>query len=137
MKLTIVLSSAFGAIILKATYGYNINRTKVDVLVTLIDQMLSNFSAATVPLRWIVDAIPALKQLPEWLPGMGFKKTARDWRKLNFSAANVPYDFVRRQMSRGIHRPSYTSEMIQGIDEAPEDVLTSEQEEDIKWSAAR
>jgi len=130
------LNTTFGAIILKATYGYNIDRSKVDVLVTLIDQMLSNFSAATVPLGWMVDAVTTLKKLPDWLPGMGFKKTAREWKKLNHTAADVPYEFVKGQMSQGIHQSSYTSEMIQAIDEAPGDVLTSEQEEDIKWSAA-
>lgn len=121
---------------LKMTYGYNIDRMKTDPLVTVIEKMLVNFSAATVPLAWIVDAIPVLSYLPDWFPGTAFKRTAREWRDINFTVANVPYRFVQARMSSGCHQPSYTSDTIQMMCGAPHQSLVLEQEEDVKWSAA-
>lgn len=121
---------------LNMTYGYAIDRRAIDPLVTLIEKMLRNFSAATVPLAWFVDAIPQLAQLPDWFPGTNFKRTARVWKNLNFDVANIPYDFVRKRMARGNYQASYTSDILQSINESPEQTLTLEQEEDIKWSAA-
>lgn len=117
------------------TYGYAVDRRVADPLVTLIEKVLLNFSAATVPLAWFVDAIPQLNQLPDWFPGTRFKQTARQWKKVNLDAANIPYDFVRKRMAGGNYQASYTSDILQSIDESPDEALTSQQEEDIKWSA--
>ena len=39
-----------------------------------------------------------VKYLPEWLPGMSFKKLAREWRGVVESFYNTPYDFVKKQL---------------------------------------
>lgn len=118
------------------TYGYAIDRTKPDPLVTVVEQMMLNFSAATVPLTWLVDTIPALGRLPDWFPGTAFKRTAREWKKVNLAMADIPYNLVRKQMAQGCHSASYTSDILQLTSESPDQPLTPEQENDIKWSAA-
>ncbi|KAF8186283.1 OrdA protein [Pholiota molesta] len=70
-----------GGVILRLTYGYEVQEGE-DPFVTLIEGANENFNAATVPGAFPVDFFPALKNLPEWLPGMGFMKTARNWAKI-------------------------------------------------------
>lgn len=46
--------------------------------------------------------------IPEWLPGGGFKKQAREWRKLSEDMVEVPYQMVKTRMVRYIS-PTYGS----------------------------
>lgn len=85
-----------GGLILNLTYG--IEAHEQGPFVTLIERANQNFNAATVPGAFLVDFFPALRHLPEWLPGMGFKKLARDWAKDTSNMAEVPYAFTKAQM---------------------------------------
>ncbi|RDA94779.1 hypothetical protein CP533_4221 [Ophiocordyceps camponoti-saundersi (nom. inval.)] len=123
-----------GAIILQMTYGYSIDRNKADPLVSLVEKMMANMSVANVPLTWAVDTINFLKYLPESLPGMTFKKTAREWNQLVEATAEEPYAFVRRQMNANSHRPSYVSRLVETLGNGS--VLNPDDEYAIKWSAA-
>lgn len=40
----------------------------------------------------------AVRYLPERLPGMGFKRTAREWAKTATLLCDLPYSFVQHQM---------------------------------------
>ena len=42
----------------------------------------------------------SVEHFPEWLPGMGFKKMAREWRKTTENLTDVPHRFVEKQMVR-------------------------------------
>jgi hypothetical protein len=48
-----------GAVILKTTYGYNIEPHGKDVLVEQAGQVMANFGEAAVPGRFLVDVMPA------------------------------------------------------------------------------
>lgn len=100
------------AIILQITYGYEIELDKPDPLVTLIEHVMTNFSEATVPFQWAVDFIPGLARLPDWFPGTGFKRIAREQRALHDASADVPYNFVVNQMSNGTNQESFASKLI-------------------------
>lgn len=39
-----------------------------------------------------------MKYIPEWLPGAGFKRTARKWNRTFQEAVNKPFDFVKLQL---------------------------------------
>jgi len=116
-------------------YGYKVNEQEPDVLVSIINRTISNFSLAAVPMGWAVDVIPALRYLPDWFPGAGFKKTAREYRKVVEASAYVPYRFVQRQMASGNYQPSYVSRLIEQL-ERENGKLSAEDEEAIIWSAA-
>jgi len=47
-----------GAVILKLTYGYNVNQHGKDHLVDIAGQMMEDFSEAFIPGRWMVDILP-------------------------------------------------------------------------------
>ncbi|KAK5998055.1 Cytochrome P450 monooxygenase CLM2 [Cladobotryum mycophilum] len=127
-----------GAIILKITYGYSIDATEADPLIELVGGMVENFSKVFVPFHWFVDMIPALQYLPEWVPGTGFKGTARQIKTLLEASATIPYSFVRRQMASGVNRPSYISSLLQSYSTSDSGSLkiSKEDEESIVWTAA-
>lgn len=118
-------------------YGYTIEPDKPDVLVDLADQMMTEFSLAAVPMAWAVDIIPALRYLPEGIPGIKFQETARRWRKSIHAVGYIPYDFVRRQMAAFTSRPCYVSKLVEQLThESADGRLSSEDEHAIIWSAA-
>ncbi|KAM3514478.1 hypothetical protein MY11210_001922 [Beauveria gryllotalpidicola] len=138
------LQSFAAAIILEGTYGYTLESV-ADPLVTLLQRMLDQATAAFMPGAWIVDVLPALKHLPDWLPGMSFKKKAREWRQTWEDVAIMPYAFVREQMHKGTHRPSYVSGILESdtahshddqgsFDDGPP--VRPTEESDIKYTAA-
>lgn len=119
------------------TYGYTIEPHQPDKLVDLIEQMMTEFSLAAVPMAWAVDIIPALQYLPEYIPGAGFKKTAANWRKSITVSAYRPYRFVQRQMAALTHRPCYVSKLVERLEEEGKgNKLNAEDEEAVIWTAA-
>ncbi|KAM3503150.1 hypothetical protein MY11210_008821 [Beauveria gryllotalpidicola] len=118
-------------------YGYTIEPNKPDMLVDLIDQMMTEFSLAAVPMAWAVDIIPALRYLPEGIPGVKFKETARRWKRSIHASGYIPYDFVRRQMASLTSRPCYVSNLVQQLTHKSADgKLSGEDEHAIIWTAA-
>ncbi|SCV44927.1 related to O-methylsterigmatocystin oxidoreductase [Fusarium fujikuroi] len=115
-KLSAHIKTEASAIILKMTYGYNLEAEKQDPLALLIDQMMHNFSLAFVPMSWPVDVLPILRYLPETLPGMSFKRIARDWNSNMRMVVDVPYDFVKKQIVKQSYRPSYVSSLVKQHD---------------------
>jgi fumagillin biosynthesis cytochrome P450 monooxygenase len=105
-------------------------------LVRLVEQMMENFSSAFVPLSWAVDVVPQLRYLPEWLPGMGYKKVARAWYRLNRAVWDTPFSLVQRQMAVGANRPSYVSSLLAKLADNTDGKLSRRDENMIKETAA-
>ena len=72
------------------TYGIQIKDTN-DPFINIAEAAMKGVSAATAPGAFLVDVIPILKYVPEFLPGAGFKKQARIWRKLQEDLRERPY----------------------------------------------
>ena len=132
----LTFGSTAAATVLKMAYGYTVEPEKPDMLVELIDRMMTEFSLAAVPMAWAVDIIPALRYLPDGFPGTKFKETARRWRKSIHASAYLPYDFVRRQMSAFTSRSCYVSKLVQKLTQESEGSLSDEDENAIIWTAA-
>lgn len=105
-----------GSVMLHMLYGYTPAPHTFDPLVSLINQVMSEFSEATVAGVWLVDSVPWLRYLPEWVPGMGFKRTAREWNKNLVKVINLPVEFVKQQMAWNAAKPSYTSSLFGDTD---------------------
>ncbi|GLB41345.1 putative cytochrome P450 family protein [Lyophyllum shimeji] len=120
-----------GGVIMKLTYGYTVEEGE-DPYVNLIEGANSNFNAATVPGAFLVDSFPSLRQLPEWLPGMGFMETARRWLKDTMDMVDVPFAFTKKEIAAGTAPPSFVADVLQ--DEHLK--LTEEQERDVAFTAS-
>ena len=70
--------STFSATVVKILYGIDVADTN-DKYISLIEKVLSVVVAFT-PGRYLVDVLPVLQYVPEWMPGAGFQKEFREWR---------------------------------------------------------
>ncbi|KIJ25993.1 hypothetical protein M422DRAFT_236734 [Sphaerobolus stellatus SS14] len=43
---------------------------------------MHNFAEAALPGNFLVDTLPILRYVPSWIPGGGFKKTAKEWHRV-------------------------------------------------------
>lgn len=102
-----------GSLMLETLYGYTANAKGRDPLVVLINKFMAAFNDAAVPGAWLIDVIPWLKYVPDWMPGAGFKKTARVYKKLWDDVTGVPFEFSEEQMSKGDAKPSFISGLLQ------------------------
>jgi cytochrome P450 len=118
---------------LNIVYGYNIEPHGPDALIGKVGEAMEQFSAATVPGKWAVDMLPFLEKLPDWLPGTGFKQTARLWKQTMADVAEVPYNFAKTRIGEG-SRMSFVSKAIEQAQR--EGLFGPENEHAIKWSAA-
>ncbi|KAL4079442.1 cytochrome P450 [Scleroderma citrinum] len=128
-QLVVHIRMTVGAIVLRISYGYQVEETN-DYIVDLSERVASIFSKATAPGAFLVDSIPILKYVPEWVPGAGFKRKAREWRVVIDEQLDRPYQFVKNQMEAGIAPKSYISALLDNRS------LNEEQLQAIKWSAA-
>ncbi|KAK6515866.1 hypothetical protein TWF281_004457 [Arthrobotrys megalospora] len=110
-------------------YGYQTTSIGRDPIVDLVTRWVHEANDAITAGKWIVDIIPWLEYLPGWLPGMGFKAIARQYRRIYMLAANIPFDFAKTQKAEGSSKPSYTSSLLES-DQTPYEI------DQVKYSAA-
>ncbi|KAK7449241.1 hypothetical protein VKT23_013386 [Stygiomarasmius scandens] len=118
------------SIILRISHGYEVSEDN-DPFVDLAEEAVQQLTQATNPAAFFVNIIPALRYVPEWFPGAGFKKTAKEWAATLNDLAERPFAYVKSQMAAGMDIPSYTSKLLD-----TDRPLTTEEETDIKWSAS-
>lgn len=56
----------------------------------------------------------AVKHVPGWLPGTGFKQIALRIKATANEGATRPWRFVEEQMAQGKHLPSFVSNLLDG-----------------------
>ncbi|KAG2077746.1 cytochrome P450 [Suillus decipiens] len=118
-----------GAIILRISHGYEVKENN-DPFIDLADLAVDQFSKSTATGAWLVDIMPSLAKVPDWLPGAGFKRVAREWHETLEEMVAAPYKFVKDQMAAGIAPKSFTSNLLEGR------TLSAEEDHIVKWSAA-
>ncbi|KAJ7626738.1 cytochrome P450 [Mycena rosella] len=84
-----------GEIIMSVTYGIDV-LPKNDPYVALAEHAVQSLADASIPGRFLVDSIPILKHVPEWIPGAGFQRQAKAWKGLarRMTTGNAPYSFT-------------------------------------------
>ncbi|KAJ7101265.1 cytochrome P450 [Mycena belliarum] len=101
-------------VIMSVAYGIEV-KPKDDPYVLLAHKALRTFSAAGVPGKYLVDSLPWLKHLPAWLPGAGFKRQAREWRKLSQAMRDVPFAETKRQVELGTAPSSLAADSLRAL----------------------
>ncbi|KZV94637.1 cytochrome P450, partial [Exidia glandulosa HHB12029] len=84
-----------------------------DHWIKLADEAIDTIAAAGLPGTWAVDWVPALKYLPEWIPGAGFQRKAKEWSKLAVQMRDATFDLVQSQIRSGMAPPSVAAELSQ------------------------
>ncbi|KAF8488264.1 CyP450 monooxygenase [Gautieria morchelliformis] len=96
--------------------------------------------SAVIPGGFLVDTLPILKYVPEWMPGAGFKTKARIWRQVATQMPVVPFNackkaLVIQPMSEGKATPSVTAWLLESMADLPE-ADVPQQEETIRNTGA-
>jgi hypothetical protein len=76
-------------------YGLDI-KPKNDPYIQTAERGVHPLVAAAVPGAFLVDMIPLLKYVPEWMPGAGFQKKAREWGKLALTMVDIPFEAAKK-----------------------------------------
>ncbi|KAG2108532.1 cytochrome P450 [Suillus discolor] len=118
-----------GAVILRISHGYEAKEND-DPFVDLAERVLDQWSRVTAPGAFMADVVPFLVHVPEWFPGAGFKRLAREWHDNLEEFVCAPHKFVVDQMASGIAPESFTSNLL------GDDILSAQDEHIVKWSAA-
>ncbi|KAF1952599.1 cytochrome P450 oxidoreductase OrdA-like protein [Byssothecium circinans] len=121
------LETESGSLMLSMLYGYTPSPHTPDALVRLINTVMEEFSKAVVVGAWMVDILPFLRFLPDWVPGTCFKKTARQWKKDSDNSMNVPVDFVTQQIAQNSAKPSYVERLLRANPNDAEVKMDTEQ----------
>ncbi|GJE84890.1 cytochrome P450 [Phanerochaete sordida] len=116
-----------GAIILNMAYGYRVQEGD-DPLVDLVDRAVDGFVAASTPGSFLVDILPALRWVPSWMPGAGWKRKAEKWRAETQAMCDDPFEFAKAEMLRGNDSSNFISTNLK-------DITTEEQEVHLKMAA--
>ncbi|KAJ6580667.1 cytochrome P450 [Mycena capillaripes] len=123
-----------GALIMDVTYGIGVHSSD-DPYIHIAKEALHGVSVASVPGAFLVDIIPALKYVPEWVPGAGFQRKAREWRKVTRDLMEVPFAEAKRKMVLGTSATSFTSLNLRNLDDSKDGAKVG-REEIVKASAA-
>ncbi|KAF4422100.1 O-methylsterigmatocystin oxidoreductase [Fusarium acutatum] len=126
------LNQVSGSIMLRILYNYETDPQRNDHIVTMANLVMEEFSQATTPGAWMVDFIPWLRYIPEWVPGAGFKRTAKLFRQHLLQNVQDPYQYVKDQMANGKDDVSYVAGLIKDIHRK----IDPEEESVIAWTAA-
>jgi len=88
-----------GEAILSTAYGLEI-ASKTDKYIALAKAAVDPCVPALIPGTFLVDVIPALKYVPEWLPGASFRRMAKKWRGLALALRDIPYENAKHEIVR-------------------------------------
>ncbi|KAL4246397.1 cytochrome P450 family protein [Abortiporus biennis] len=88
-----------GKIILRITYGFDIKPDN-DPYVGIAERALYATARVVNPGSYLVDSVPILRFIPEWLPGGGFKKDVKEWQVHFDDMRDKPFELVKKARSR-------------------------------------
>jgi hypothetical protein len=88
------------ATIMSTMYGHDVSSSTEDSYVKLVEQSGGMLSDALLPGAAVVNAIPALRYLPAWFPGVDFKRSALRVKNLTQQLQDAPIDFVKKGIVR-------------------------------------
>ncbi|CAE6463656.1 unnamed protein product [Rhizoctonia solani] len=114
--------------IFQIVYGYAAQE-KPDPYFQAAHESDDNAARAAMITSFYVNIFPFLNRIPEWVPGTGWKRTVREWRKQKEYALDAPFRWTQNQLSQGTYEHSIIADLLQ--DQSLSSSLTVE-ERDIR-----
>ncbi|EDR06195.1 uncharacterized protein LACBIDRAFT_236602, partial [Laccaria bicolor S238N-H82] len=104
------------AFIMGVVYGITV-APENDRYITIAEKALEGMSKAANPGEFLVDIIPILRYIPEWVPGAGFQRKAREWREAVMEMKDAPYAAVQTALVYlHLATPSFVTKMISELE---------------------
>ncbi|TFY65416.1 hypothetical protein EVG20_g5603 [Dentipellis fragilis] len=99
------------ATIMKIAYGHNVESVD-DMYVRLAEDAVTDSTATGGIGSILVDFFPALKYMPTWMPGAGWKRHAYRTREKVQKSLNLPFEMVKGTMANGTAEPSFATTLL-------------------------
>ncbi|KAH9478027.1 Cytochrome P450 monooxygenase 98 [Psilocybe cubensis] len=109
-----------GETIMSVAYGLEV-KPKDDPYIRTAEQGVHPLVAAGVPGAFLVDVLPFLKYVPEWMPGAGFQTKAREWKKLALNMVEIPFAAAKRNLANGVSSLCVASLSLQKLENGTTD----------------
>ncbi|KAJ3754463.1 cytochrome P450 [Lentinula raphanica] len=125
-----------GSVSMDIAYGMK-PQEKDDPFIACSERAVAGVVRAFVPGAFLVDMIPILKYVPEWVPGANFQRLARQWKKETDDTFDLPWAAAKERIAKGTFTPSFTSfslDQIAEMNDTPE--AKAKEEEVVKNTAA-
>ncbi|KAJ7756853.1 cytochrome P450 monooxygenase [Mycena maculata] len=104
-----------GSCLMEITYGPD-TAPRTSRLIGMADDVITAWSKVAVPGSYLVDVLPFLRFIPEWLiPGGGFKKEARICKAKAIEARDAPFDRVKAEMTAGTAPSSFVANLLTSL----------------------
>ncbi|KAH9995382.1 cytochrome P450 [Russula compacta] len=104
-----------GELILAITYGYEVHERDDEMLQSA--RRRNKFAVKKIlPGTLLVNEIPLLRHIPEWLPWISYKPLARVGRDLGNQVLYPPIQFVKEGILNGTALPSLALESLQELE---------------------
>ncbi|KAG6908816.1 hypothetical protein DXG01_003169 [Tephrocybe rancida] len=91
-----------GETILSIAYGLEV-QPKNDPYIDTAERAVHSLVIPVIPGTFLVDWIPALKHVPAWMPFAGFKRKAKEWRKLALAMIDSPFSATKHNIVCNLH----------------------------------
>ena len=88
-----------GELILRVAYGIDVVNSD-DPFILAVERGVRALSVAARPGAFLVDSLPALRWVPSWMPGAGFKCWAEQANELVSAMRDAPLVFVENALVR-------------------------------------
>ncbi|KAF9451148.1 cytochrome P450 [Macrolepiota fuliginosa MF-IS2] len=108
-----------GGLSLSLTYGLPVLRNH-DPLIQLSEETLSASVEAVAPGRFLVNIVPMLKYVPEWVPGATFKTIGRQTGEQLNLLKEGPYLDTLKRMDDGTAPVSFVATSLEKYRDAPD-----------------
>ncbi|KAG8717957.1 hypothetical protein FRC09_013383 [Ceratobasidium sp. 395] len=72
-----------------------------------------HFGQAVLTTNFLVNTFPTLARLPDWLPWMDWKRTAKEWKNNKDYAVDAPFFWAKSQIALPQHEPSMVESILE------------------------
>ncbi|KZT58538.1 cytochrome P450 [Calocera cornea HHB12733] len=106
------ITRAVSTIAYRVAYGYDI-KDEDDPMLARANKAMRILEKVLTPGYFLVDVLPFLKYLPEWLPGAGFQRTAKAYKAHFAETREVPFRLVEQAIADGTAKPSFVGTLLE------------------------
>ncbi|KAG1775164.1 cytochrome P450 [Suillus placidus] len=122
------LRLATGRIVLSMTYGVPVKSPESMNFIAELEIMSTIIDKGMMPGAYLVDALPWLRYIPSWVPFNNIHAIATEGRKRILRVIELPFEYVKQQVSSPSPNISFTATCLQAEGGA-------DMEHHIRWAA--
>ncbi|CAE7168317.1 unnamed protein product [Rhizoctonia solani] len=93
------LALSISTTMFRSLYGYEVESSN-DPLAKRTQKLISYLACALLSSNYLVNVVPALRHVPDWFPGAGWKREASKWRKEKESLVDELYTIGLENMEK-------------------------------------